>query len=290
MNKGISYLTIGGFTGDKPCLQTFREAKKMGYDAVELAFGVGELHEEVTEAECLDIRKQAKAQGIGLVTLASGTFWTQSLTAPDPKTRKAAVEFGKKYIQTAKRLGAKAVLLVPGAVDVGWDPSQPVVPYADVWKRSQSGIRKLIPLAEKLKVTIGVENVWNKFLLGPMEMKMFIDSFESRYVGVYFDVGNVLITGYPEHWIEILGKRIKAVHFKNFSRQDCGGVLHGFGDDLLVGDVNWPGVMAALGKIKYNGPVTAEMIPFSRLPNLVLPDVKLARKTSKAMDKILSMK
>jgi len=289
MIKGISYWTIGGFAGEKPCVRAFREAAKMGYEAVELGFGAGELHDDVTETECRAIRKQAKENRIRLGTLASGRFWKQPLTSDDPKARETAVEFGKKYLRAAKALGAKAVLLVPGAVDVGWDPLMPVVPYAEVWKRAQAGIKKLIPLAEELKVTIAVENVWNKFLLGPMEMKEFIDSFGSKYVGVYFDVGNVLLTGYPEHWIEILGKRIKAVHFKNFSREDCAGGLHGFGDNLLVGDVNWGNVMVALRKLKYKGPVTAEMIPFSRLPNLVLPDMALARQTSKAMDKILGM-
>ena len=95
-----------------------------------------------------------------------------------------------------------------------------------------------------------------------------------------------MLTGFPCHWIEILGKRIKRVHVKNFTREDAGGVLHGFGDNLLKGDVNWKNVVKALKKIKYKGFVTAEMIPFCRLPNLVLPDMKLARSTAKAMQKI----
>jgi len=115
----------------------------------------------------------------------------------------------------------------------------------------------------------------------------FVDPFKSRRVGAYFDVGNCIINGYPEHWIEILGKRIAAVHFKNFTRSDCGGVLHGFGDDLLKGDVNWKAVVAALRKVGFSGPVTAEMIPFSRLPDLVLPDMKLSRDTARKMRTIL---
>ena len=130
---------------------------------------------------------------------------------------------------------------------------------------------------------IGIENVWNKFLLSPLELRDFIDRAKSEYVGSYFDVGNVLVTGYPEHWIEILGARIKAVHVKNFTREDCGGGLHGFGDDLMQGDIDWPALAMALRNIGYSGPLTAEIIPFSRLPNLVLPDMALARSTAKAM-------
>jgi len=122
--------------------------------------------------------------------------------------------------------------------------------------------------------------VWNFFLMDPVAMRSFVDQFRSRWLGVYFDLANCLINGYPEHWIELLGPRIKAIHVKNFSRSDCGGTLHGFGDDLLKGDVNFQAVRAALKKIKYSGPLTAEMIPFSRLPNMKLPDMQLARDTA----------
>ena len=134
-------------------------------------------------------------------------------------------------------MGAKVALVVPGAVAVPWDPSKPVVPYKTAWKHAAASIRELLPEARRLGVKLGLENVWNWFLADPMAMKLFVDQFRSSQVGVYFDVGNCLINGYPEHWIEILGRRIVAVHVKNFSRGDCGGGLHGFGDDLLVGDV-----------------------------------------------------
>lgn len=137
-------------------------------------------------------------------------------------------------------------------------------------------------------VAIAFENVWNWFLFDPVAMRAFIDQFKSPLVGSYLDVANVAINGYPEHWIPLLGKRIKGVHFKNYSRNDdCGGGLHGFGDDISKGDVNWPAVTGALTKIGYKGPVTAEMIPFSRLPNLVLPDLELARSTAPKLKAIL---
>lgn len=137
-------------------------------------------------------------------------------------------------------------------------------------------------------MTIALENVWNKFLLGPIEFKMFVDQFSSPSLGCYFDVGNVVLTGYPQHWIEILGTRIAAVHIKNFQRNDCGGGLHGFGDDLLQGDVDFSQVKAALTKIDYSGPITAEMLPFSRLPTMVLPDMELARDTAVKMKQVFA--
>ena len=142
-------------------------------------------------------------------------------------------------------------------------------------------------MAKKTGVTMAFENVWNWFLADPIAMRTFIDQFKTPLVGSYLDVGNMAINGYAEHWIEILGKRIKAVHFKNYTRTDFGGGLHGFGDDLTGGAVNWPAVVSALAKVKYAGPVTAEMIPFSRLPDLVLPDMALAQDAAVKMRRIM---
>jgi len=162
-----------------------------------------------------------------------------------------------------------------------------VVPYAEAWERATEALEKLAVTAQEIGVTIALENVWGWFLADPVAMRTFVDQFRCDRVGVYLDVGNCLINGYPEHWIAMLGERVKAVHFKNFSRADCGGGLHGFGDDLLKGDVDWPAVVSALEKINYSGPITAEMIPFSRLPDMVLPDMDLARDTATKMREIL---
>ncbi len=286
MIKSICYWTIGGFEGEKPVRQAMEEAKNLGFDAIELAFGGGELSENVKEQSCRQMKKDAKEIGIQISSLCTGYYWGTSLASTKKSERDKAIAFTKKYLQVGKWLGVNAVLVIPGAVDVGWDPSVKVTPYADVWKNATASLKKCLPTAKKLKVAIAIENVWNKFLTGPYEMKMFIDQFKSSYVGSYFDVGNVMINGYPEHWIEILGKRIKRVHVKNFNREDAGGMLHGFGDNLLKGDVDWNAVTKAFKKIGYKGYVTAEMIPFSRLPNLVLPDMKMARQTAKAMTKI----
>jgi len=210
------------------------------------------------------------------------------MSSADPAQRRAAVAFTRKYIEVAAWLGVKTVLVIPGAVDVGWDPSVPITPYQQVWDNATASLRELLPFAVDHDVTMALENVWNKFLLGPIEFKMFIDQLSSPYVGCYFDVGNVVLSGYPEHWIEILGPRIAAVHVKNFKRSDAGGLLHGFGDDLLQGDVDFPAVKAALEKIGYAGPITAEMLPFCRLPNLTLPDMDLARDTAAKMKQVFA--
>jgi hexulose-6-phosphate isomerase len=283
----INYWTIGGFEGAKLVAQAMAEAKAMGYDGLELAFGAGCFAPGISEAECHAIRKESRRLGLHIKTVATGNYWGQSLSDPRPQVRRKAIAFTKEYLRAAHDVGAKVALVVPGAVAVPWDANQPVVPYQTAWKLATSSLRELLPVAKQYKVKIGLENVWNWFLADPFAMKSFVDQFRSRQIGVYFDVGNCLINGYPEHWIEILGRRILAVHVKNFTREDCGGVLHGFGDDLLKGDVDWSAVFGALHRIRYRGAITAEMIPFSRLPNLVLPDMVLARTTAKQLRRLL---
>lgn len=283
----ISYWTLGGLEGETPIADVLAAAKKMGYDGVELCFGAGELAPGVSEATCRAIRARARELGMAVDTLCTGTYWGQSLTHPRAAVRKKAIAFTREYLQVAKWIGAKTVLVIPGHVAVPFDPSQPVVPYATAWKYATQAVRAVLPTAKDLGVRIGLENVWNWFLTDPMAMKAFIDQFKGRTVGAYFDIANCLINGYPEHWIEILGKRIHAVHVKNFERQDCGGGLHGFGDDIAKGAADWKAVTKALKAVGYKGPITAEMIPFSRLPDLVLPDAKLARSTAKKLPKLM---
>ena len=284
--KAINYWVLGGFTGDKSAIDAINDAKSMGLDGIELTFD-GCIKTGITEQECRKIAEYAKSQSIGLRSMATGTYWGLSLGSPDDVERGKAIEFTEKYLQAACWLGVENILVVPGAVQVAWDPSRPVVPYQEMWDNSTESLKQLLPLAEKLKVNICIENVWNKFLLSPIEMKYYIDQFNSDFIGSYFDVGNVLPNGFPEHWIAILGKRIKAVHFKNFRGQDCGGGLHGFGDDLTDGEVNFKQVIKELDKIGFTGPVTAEMIPFCRLPDLVLPDMELARNTARKLKEII---
>jgi L-ribulose-5-phosphate 3-epimerase len=280
--KAINSWVIAGFGGERSPYDAICDAKSYGLDGVELT--VGDCVAIDTSAdECAKIKAFAAEKGIGLRSVASGFFWGCSLGAAEETERVEAVTFAKKYLQIAAWLGAESALIVPGAVDVAWDPSRPVVPYTVCWNQATKSMRELIPVAEAVNVNICLENVWNKFLYSPMEMKQFIDQFGTRKIGCYFDVGNCLLNGYPQDWIEVLGRKIKAVHFKNWKSEDCGGGLHGFGDDLLEGEVEFDKVLAALEKIGYTGPVTVEMIPFSRLPDLVMPDLDLAKVTAEKM-------
>jgi hexulose-6-phosphate isomerase len=279
--KGISYWSFpGGLEGTKPVAEAFTEAKKYGYDSVEVALsGVGDVSMTTTEQQAKAIIKAAKDAGVEISSVATGMFWGKSLSASDPEVRKEAMEIAKQLIDVAAWLEAGAVLVVPGSVDVFFDPSAEVVEYDTVWARATDAIGALVPQAAANKVAIGIEQVWNKFLVGPAELRSFIDQFNSEWVGSYFDVGNCMIQGYPEQWIRCLGSRIKRVHMKDF-RRDV-GTAAGF-VDLLAGDVNWPEVIKALKEVGYSGYLTAEMIPNYKL----YPEV-LVKNTSNALDAIL---
>jgi len=259
---GASYWMFeNGLEGKKPIFEAIKEAKKLGFDSIELCIASnGVLTDKTTKEECKAIVAEAKRVGIKISSVASGESWGKSPTADDAKVRKEIIEFTKKALQVTKWLGTDAYLFVPGAVDVFFLPDAEVIPYDVCYKRAVDAVKKLVPTAEKLGVTVAIENVWNKFLLSPLEMRDFIDSFESKRVGAYFDIGNVLLTGFPEQWIKILGKRIKRVHIKDFKKSF--GTAEGF-VGLLEGNVDFVAVKKALEAIGYKGYVTAEMIPYS---------------------------
>ena len=255
-------------------------AKKAGFEGVELALnGGGELSMESTREQLLEIRKNAEDMGLALYSLSSGLCWEYRLSDDDAAIRQKAKDIIKKQIETAKILGADTVLVIPGVVNVEFSMPQKKVAYDVVYERALEGISELCGYAEDAQVYIGLENVWNKFLLSPMEMRDFIDRIDSDYVGSYLDIGNTLYCGYPEDWIRILGKRIKKVHFKDYRKQ-VGGT-HGF-VDLLAGDVDYPEVMKALCEIGYEDWVSAEMVPrYKHHSDAILYN------TSYAMDRIL---
>ncbi|PYL00246.1 MAG: hypothetical protein DME19_05755, partial [Verrucomicrobia bacterium] len=174
--------------------------------------------------------------------------WNKPVSDPDPKVREEGLEGLKQALRDAKRYGASSVLFVPAVVNKQ-------VSYADAYKRSQEEIRKAIPLAEELGVKIAIENVWNHFLLSPLEAARYVDEFNSPWVGWHFDVGNVITYGWPEQWIRILGKRIQKLHIKEFSRDKANsqGLGKGFNVEFLKGDDDWPAVMHALDEIGYSG-------------------------------------
>ena len=268
-----------GFGGEKKPREFIDWAAEQGLDGVELTVGDC-LPAETSEQEAKELAAYAKGKGVGLRTLSAGFGWGKWLTSGDPAERAEAVAFAKKYLQLAKWLGVETVLMVPGATRVAWDASHAEVPYLDAWNNATAAIRELVPVAESLGVNFALENVWNRFLISPMEWKHFLDQFGSKRIGIYFDVGNCCLNGRPEDFPEILGDRIKAVHLKNFEESDSAGGLHGFGDDLFKGMVDFKRLFAAFAKIGYEGPYTVEMIPFSRLPDLVMPDVDLAAKVA----------
>ncbi|MFC1633748.1 sugar phosphate isomerase/epimerase family protein [Planctomycetota bacterium] len=250
----------GGLEAERPIAEAMQEAKRLGFDAIELAVaGRGVLTHEATQAQCDEIVATANKIGIEISSLASGENWTCSPTSNDTNVRQKSIEFNRKAVQVARWLGTDAYLYVSGAVDVFFLPDAEVIAYDVCHQRSGEALRQILPTTEEAGVVLCVENVWNKFLLSPLEMRDFIDGFHSEAVGAYFDVGNVLLTGYPEQWIRILGHRIKRVHVKDFKRSV--GTVEGF-VDLLEGDVDFQVVKEALVDIGYNGYVTAEMLLF----------------------------
>ncbi len=261
MKISISYWGLeGGLEGSRPISEALQEAKDLGFDAIELGISSkGVLNHETTEQECQEIVAQARRIGIEISSLASDESWESSPTAESPKSRRRIIDFTQKALQITRWLGQDAYLYVPGAVDVFFIPDGEVVPYDVCYERARQALLELVPVAESVGVSIGIENVWNKFLLSPLEMRDFIDSFGSQFVGSYFDVGNVLLTGYPDQWIRILGPRIKRVHVKDYKRSV--GSAEGF-VDMLEGDVDFEAVKKALAEIGYDGYVTAEILPF----------------------------
>lgn len=274
MKKGIS---IWAFPNQEP-RDCFRMAKRFGYDGIELSFDEsGPISPQSAETELMEIRKAAESHGLSLYSLASGLYWSISLTAEDPAERERAEQLVRKQLDAAAALGCDTILILPGMVS-GLSAADPVVPYEIVYERAQAALLRLAEYAEKKRVTIGIENVWNKFLLSPMEMRDFIDRIGSQRVAAYFDVGNVVRDGYPEQWIRILGHRIAKVHFKDYKRAI--GTISGF-VELLAGDVDFAAVMRALREVGYDGWVTAEVF-------LSNSDFEaFLRKTSEAMDCIL---
>ncbi len=279
MKKSISYWSFeGGLEGKKNIREAFQEAKAAGFDAVELCLGeTGELSLATSESDCKKILADARDAGIEIPSIATGLYWSYSMTDDDPEVRAKAMEITKKCVDVASWLNVNTFLYIPGFIHVAFMPESPVVSYDLVYERALAALKEASKYAESKKVNIAVEEVWNMFLLSPLEMRDFIDEVGSDYVGCYFDVGNVVLFGYPEQWIRILGKRIKRVHLKDFKRSV--GTIEGF-CDLTEGDVNWTEVMKALREVGYDGYLTAEMIP---------PRPDLLEKTSKAMDRILSM-
>ncbi len=276
MKKGIS---IWAFPDGTPLREAFREAKAAGFDGVEVALAAtGELTPDTTPAELAAIRAAAAEEGISLYSVATGIYWDYPFTSPDKAIADKAKEYARCQIRMAAALGADSVLIVPGVVSGEGEPFGDI-PYDVAYDRALAAMKELAPLAKEQGIALGIENVWNKFLLSPLEMRSFVDAVGDG-AAAYFDAGNVLVSGYPEHWIDILGSRICKVHIKDFKRKI--GNIDGF-VDLLAGDVNFHAVMEALRRVGYDGWITAEVWPFRYDPKAFPQSVSLA------MDRILNM-
>jgi hexulose-6-phosphate isomerase len=231
----------------KTVLERFRLLKEAGFDGVEIN-SPGPKQEEVVSA--------LKETGLLCEGVVDSVHWQTTLSDPDPKRRETAVEALKQALRDCKAFGGTSVLLVPAVVNKA-------VNYEDAYKRSQEEIRKAIPVAQETGVKIAIENVWNEFLLSPLEARRYIDEFESPWVAFHFDIGNVVTYGWAEQWIRILGKRIIKLHIKDFSRKKRNeeGLWKGFGVKLLEGDNDWPAIMKALDEVGYDGGWACAEVP-----------------------------
>ncbi len=240
LKKGVMW---GSIAMGKTILEKFKFAKDAGFDGVEVM-------SHLNRAEVL---KAVEVTGLPVASVCGELHWKYLLSDPDPAIREQGVTALKVCLQDASAYNTDTVLLVPGRVS-------DTVTYDECWMRSTEEIKKALPLAEKLQVKIGIENVWNNFLLSPMEAATYVDQFKSPMVGFYFDCGNILAYGWPEQWIKILGRRLARVHIKEFSKKLAGeqGNRAGFGVKLQEGDVNWAAVMKALDDVNYHGWTTIE--------------------------------
>jgi len=219
----------------------FQLARDSGFEAIECP-----TTPDPSKAE--EILAASRKVNLPIHSVMNAEHWRSPLSSADPAVVEKSLEGMRTSLHNAKLWGADTVLLVPAVVN-------PDTGYAQAWERSQREIRKLIPLAEELKVIIGIEEVWNKFLLSPLEFARYVDDFHSPWIRAYFDIGNVAIQAYPQDWIRTLGKRIVKLHVKDFSFKKRVAEF----TPLLEGEIDWKAVHAALADIGYHGTATVEL-------------------------------
>lgn len=240
-------LMYGMIEGELPIAKKLELAKAAGFEGVELdSPPSGHTVEEAVDA--------LKATGMQAAGVVDSVHWSKPLSSPDAAVREAGRTALEGALRDAKRYGTDSVLLVPAIVNVE-------VSYAEAWERSTAEIRRVLPLAKELRVHVSIENVWNNFLLSPLEAARYVDQLESEWAGWHMDLGNVVLYGWPAQWIATLGKRIRRLHVKDYSRKklDAEGRWKGFDVELGDGDVDWPAVRKALAAIGYEGWASAEV-------------------------------
>ena len=239
----------------------FKLVRDTGFEAVEC--------DTAPEQKTADeIKRAAESAGIRIHSVMNQSNWKFPLSSSDPQVIAESIKGMETSLRNAKFWGADTVLLVPAVVN-------PETTYRDALERSRRNIRRLLPLARELNVIVGLENVWNKFLLSPIEFAAYVDSFKSPWIRAYFDVGNIALYGFPQDWIRALGKRIVKIHLKDFSfRKNVAAFVA-----LREGDVNWPAVYKSLAEIGFAGMATCE------LPG---GDEAYLREVGRRVDRILS--
>lgn len=261
-------------------------AKDAGFDAVEINFALeGEFSAESTPEQIEAIGALARKVGIAVSGVCSFLYWPYSLTANDAERRKQGLKLARQMIAAAEQLGTDNLLVVPGAVYIPWIEGIEPVPNDVCDRRAREAIGQLLPDAEKAGVTLNIENIFaNGYLYSPQEMIEFVDHFQSPHVRVHFDTGNIMQYQFPEHWIAMLGERIKNVHFKEWDKRTHEFNLNTF-RTLLDGTTNWPAVMEALDQTGYDGYLTFEYFhPFQHYPEA------LVYQASDALDWMLGRK
>jgi L-ribulose-5-phosphate 3-epimerase len=219
--------------------------------AIDAGFAGIEMQTVADPGEAEQIRDASAGTGLRIHSVMNSDHWKFPVSSADPEVVSKSVAGMETSFRNAKLWGADAVLLVPAVVDAQTS-------YKDAWTRSQKVIReRLLPMARDLKVMVAVEEVWNKFLLSPLEFARYVDEMDSPWLKAYFDVGNVLFYGYPQDWIRTLGRRIVKIHVKDFSLDRPGGRFAW--KNLGEGDVDWVEVRKALADVGYDGYVTTEI-------------------------------
>ena len=247
--------------------EEFRMLAEAGFDGLEL-----NIDGALSDAELAELKALSEKYGVKVTGFVATQLWKYHLTSNDEANREEAKNLVKMLITHAEYFGCDSVLVVPGVVNEN-------VSYLQAWENAKRALTELKPFICEHKVTVCVENVWNKFLTSAMDMAKFVDELDCEYIQSYFDAGNVLISAYPEYWIEILGKRIKKVHIKDFRRSV--GNIEGF-VGLMEGDMDWKKLMAALRAVGYDDFVTVEVPCYSCAPELFL------KHTSAQLDTIFS--
>ncbi len=222
----------------------FTLAREVGFEAIE----IGTVYKDEEAAE---IREAAQKAGLRIHSVMNEAHWRKPLSSADPAVVKESVQGVETSLKNAKLWGADTVLVVPAVVNA-------TTSYRDAYTRSQRVIKEqILPAARDMKVTIAVEEVWNKFLLSPIEFARYVDELDSPWARAYFDVGNVVLYAFPQDWIRTLGSRIVKIHLKDFSWEGRNGRFAW--KNIGEGDIDWPEVRRALSDVGYTGFVTTEL-------------------------------